>query len=92
MNVAAQKFAIVFGLCAIIVSLCSGCATRSVVTADLYDLNYFQPDCRLKAQQIAFLQSLRPARDQLSIDNVTGFNRQVNWTINSHLNYLAQYC
>lgn len=91
----AHKFATVFGLCAITVSLFSGCASSpGKVQVSLYDLNYFQPDCARKAEQIAFLQSLRPnANDRLTtISGLSGRDSQVNWTINSHLQYLAQYC
>lgn len=92
----AQKFANVFGLCVITVSLCSGCATGapSKQAANLYDLNYFQPDCRIKAEQIAYLQSLRRSPDDMlfSISGWLGYDKQLNWTLNHHLNYLSQYC
>lgn len=96
MNALGQKFATAFGLCAITVSLCSGCATGapSASTVDLYDINYFQPDCQLKQAQMQFLQSLRRSRDD-QLFTVNGFFRvdnQVNWTIDSHLRYLTQYC
>ena len=96
MNAPGQKFAIVFGLCVIIASLCSGCATGapSASTVSLYDINYFQPDCRIKEQQMHFLQSLRRGRDD-KLFTASGFFRvddQVNWTIDTHLRYLTQYC
>jgi hypothetical protein len=96
MNVLAQKFVNVFGPCVIIASLCSGCATGtpSRVAIDPYDLNYFQPDCSQKAQQIAFLQSLRrsPEDRAFTLSGWFGVDDQVNWTINSHILYLKQYC
>lgn len=89
----ARKSVIVFGLCAITVSLFSGCASSpGRAQVSLYDLNYFQPDCARKAEQIAFLQSLRPAPNGMTLSNLSGMDKQVNWTINSHLHYLAQYC
>lgn len=40
------------------------------------DLNYFQPDCRIKQQQIEMLQSMRQSPDEqlfARIHNVTNF-------------------
>ena len=93
----AAKFAYVFGPCVIIASLCSGCATGgppSRPVANLNDLNYFQPDCKIRDQQIAYLQSLRRTSDDMlfSFSGWIGYDKTVNWTIDNHLRQLIHYC
>ena len=90
-----RKFATVFGMCATLAILCSGCATgvqREPVA--MVDLNRFQYDCDNRASQIAYLQSLRrSADDQLfSLSGWTGEDRQRNWLINYHISMLATRC
>lgn len=60
-----RKSGTVFGLCVIIASLCSGCATQvNRMPMSAQDLNYFQVDCRRKEQQVAMLQSMRQTSDE----------------------------
>lgn len=60
---------------------------------NLNDLEYFQPDCRMKTEQIAFLQSLRrTSKDGLTMSSVSGVDARMNWIINTHLIYIGQYC
>jgi hypothetical protein len=56
------KFAVVFGASVISVSLLSGCASPQTMHA--VDLESFQINCRIKEQQIRFLQSMRSGRDE----------------------------
>lgn len=59
------RFASVYGLCATLAILCStGCSTVQRTPMGFYDLDHFQIDCRKKAEQIAFLQSMRPTNDE----------------------------
>jgi hypothetical protein len=92
----ADKFALKFGICVIIVSLCSGCATGtpSATAIDPDELKWFNPDCSRAGEQMAWLQSLRrTADDQLfSVRGWLGEGKRVNWLINSHLRYLRDYC
>lgn len=65
MNANVRKFATVFGLCVIIASLGSGCATQvDRMPMSEQDLDFFIPDCRRKAQQVAMLQSMRPTPNE----------------------------
>ena len=96
MNALGRRFVTAFGLCVITVSLCSGCATGAPTTdsVSLYDLNYFQPDCRIKEKQLQFLQSLRRGPDD-KLFTLSGWFRvdnQINWTIDNHIRHLVQYC
>ena len=62
-----HRFVIAFGTCAIIVSLCSGCATQPTptrVSMATHDLNHFVIDCRRQQQQIDFLQSIRVSDEE----------------------------
>jgi hypothetical protein len=86
-----QQFVQKFGLCVIIASLCSACTTgtpsRQAPVA--HDLNYFQPNCKIRDQQIKLLISwINTSDDRL----MNGGSRQANWMINHHLNYLRNYC
>ena len=94
MNEVVDKFARVFGACAIIVSLCSGCATQAHNVPMAYeDLNYFQVDCRIAPQQRAMLQGMRQTRNEQALDQLTFWNRQGN--INRQIDYnlfLLRYC
>lgn len=61
-----HKSAIACGSFAIIVSLCSGCATQpsfNRIPMATQDLNHFRIDCARRDQQIAFLQAQRVNRD-----------------------------
>lgn len=60
MNNHVQLSKLAFGVFVTIVSV-SSLASSSIPTADL---NYYKIDCRIKEQQIAFLQSLRSTRDE----------------------------
>lgn len=76
MTVSNLKSVVIFGLCATIVSLCSGCASSTNINRmpmSAHDLNYFRPDCSKKEQQIAMLQSMRPTAEeqwQSSLTNI----------------------
>jgi hypothetical protein len=69
MNISRARSAIVFGLCVTTAAVSSGCAytvetpVHRVPMAAI-DLNYFQPDCRIKQQQIEMLQSMRQSGDE----------------------------
>lgn len=57
-----RKSRIAFGAFVIIASVFStGCATRHPMP--VADLEYFQIDCRIKHQQVAWLQSMRTTPD-----------------------------
>jgi hypothetical protein len=61
------KFTIAFGLFATIVSLSSGCAVTvdpGRVPMSTQDLNWFQPDCNRKQEQVEMLQSMRKTGDE----------------------------
>ena len=55
------KSAHVSGICVTLAILCSGATAAPPV--DFTDLDYFQIDCSRRAEQIAFLQSLRSTAD-----------------------------
>ena len=96
-----------FGLCVITVSLFSGCATQidpARVPMRTVDLNTYQINCRLKDQQVAFLQSMRQTRDEQFGAVMRSRMRPFSWTadhdiaynnpnkfIDYHLNQLS-YC
>ena len=96
MNEVAHKFALVFGACVILVSLCSGCASQGTPGAlpmAYEDLNYFQVDCKIAVQQRAMLMSMRQTRDEVALDRLTFWDRQGN--INRQIDYnlfLLRYC
>jgi len=93
MNEVAHKFALVFGACVILVSLCSGCASQGTPGAlpmAYEDLNYFQVDCRIAVQQRAMLESMRRTRDEAALDQIIG-NGNINKQINYNL-FLLRYC
>ena len=59
------RFASVFGVCVTLaVLLTTGCSTVQRTPMGFADLDHFQIDCRRKSEQIAFLQSMRPTRDE----------------------------
>jgi hypothetical protein len=61
-----RQFVTMFGVCAITVGLCSGCATGTPakMAMSTKDVKNLQPDCRHKVEQIKLLKSLRQASDQ----------------------------
>lgn len=60
------------GVCAIIVSVfSSGCSTSGQRVMAVDDLNRFQIDCRIKTEQIRFLQSLRSTPDNRMAASLT---------------------
>lgn len=92
-----MKFAKKFGTFAIIVSLCSGCATpqHDPRYMTLEQLNTFVPDCRIRDQQMAILLSQYVTdRDEMAFSwrGVTGEARIANQIIRHHLIYLRSYC
>jgi hypothetical protein len=69
-----------FGLCVIAVSLFStGCATGQYQPMAVDDLDRFQIDCRIKAQQIRFLQGMRATQDDRFLAGATNLTRP--WTV-----------
>ena len=78
------------------VSLFSACATGtpSRMAMSIDDLEYFQYDCRISAQQIAMLNSMRRTADDqlLSVSGWNGQDKKINWLINWHIRYLRDYC
>lgn len=67
MKTIVRKFVTVFGICAITVSLCSGCATQpnpQRIAMSTRDLNHYQIDCSRKQEQVQFLQSMRVSQEE----------------------------
>jgi hypothetical protein len=107
MNVAVHRSAIVFGMCVMCVVLFSGCASQidpSRVPMNTVDLNTYQINCKLKDQQVAFLQSMRQTREEQFAAHMRSTFRPFSWThdhdiahnnpnkyIDYHLNQLS-YC
>ena len=96
MQSAVDKFARVFGACAILVSLCSGCASGVPSAAPMHakELNHFQVDCRIKDQQRAFLESMRLTREDVFFNRMNVFEEKygdVNSKVNFYL-FQLRYC
>lgn len=92
-----MKFVRKFGICAIIVSLCSGCAAPRPDPRymTLEQLGMFVPDCRIRDQQIAMLMSQYTTnRDELafSFRGLSGEAQRSNQVIRHHIIYLRDYC
>lgn len=81
MNTNRARSAIAFGACVTIAGLLNGCAYTvdtpvHRVPMSAVDLNYFQPDCRIKQHQVEMLQSMRQSGDEqlaAHAKNVTHF-------------------
>lgn len=58
-----------FGVFVILASLCNTATAQPVMSAQ--DLEYFRIDCRIKEQQMLFLQSLRSTPDQRLVAGLT---------------------
>jgi hypothetical protein len=102
-----HRFAKRFGMCVMCVALFSGCASQidpNRVPMSTVDLNTYQINCRLKDQQVAFLQSMRQSRDEQFAASMRSMFRPFSWThdhdiahnnpnkfIDYHLNQLS-YC
>ena len=96
MNEAVDKFARVFGACVIIVSLCSGCATGTPPARPMLagDLDNFVPNCKIKDQQRAFLESMRLTPDDVFFNKINVFEEKygdVNTRVNLFL-FDLRYC
>ena len=96
MQSAVDRFARVFGVCVIIVSLCNGCASGvpSATPMHATELNYFQVDCRIADKQRAMLESMRPAPEEIAMNTLNPFVRKhgdVTTQINRNL-FLLKYC
>jgi len=96
MNEAVDKFARVFGACVIIVSLCSGCATGTPPARPMTasDLDNFVPNCKIKDQQRAFLESMRLTPDDVFFNKINVFEEKygdVNTRVNLFL-FDLRYC
>ena len=75
------KFVAVFGASVISVSLFSGCAVQQPMHA--IDLESFQINCRIKEQQMKFLQSMRSGRDERMLAGVGNLTQPWSrWTDN----------
>lgn len=100
MKITAGKFVQKFGICVILVSLFSGCASngtygpRRQVMIDPDELKWFTYDCSRAAEQIAWLQSLRQTDDDqlFSLAGWTGQGQRVNWLVNAHLRRIRDNC
>ena len=107
MNAVVRRFVIASGMCGMCAVLFSGCATQidpNRVPMSTHDLNHYQINCRLKNQQVAFLQSMRQTRDEQFAAGMRSMMRPFSWThdhdiahnnpnkyIDFHLNQLS-YC
>jgi hypothetical protein len=96
MQSAVDKFARVFGVCVILVSLCSGCASGVPSAAPMHakELNHFQVDCRIANQQRAMLESMRPTPEEIALNKLNPFadkHGDVTTQINRNL-FLLKYC
>ena len=96
MQEAVDKFARVFGACVIIVSLCSGCATGTPPARPMLasDLDNFVPNCKIKDQQRAFLESMRLTPDDVFFNKINVFEEKygdVNTRVNLFL-FDLRYC
>jgi hypothetical protein len=96
MQSAVDKFARVFGACVIIVSLCSGCATGTPPARPMTasDLDNFVPNCKIKDQQRAFLESMRLTPDDVFFNKINVFEEKygdVNTRVNLFL-FDLRYC
>ena len=83
MNAVVHRFAIVFGMCVMSAGLLSGCATQidpGRVPMNTVDLNTYQVNCRLKDQQVAFLQSMRQTREEQFAAGMRSIFRPLTWT------------
>lgn len=93
-----MKFVRKFGIFAIIVSLCSGCAVtppHDPYYMTIEQLGMFVPNCKIRDKQIAMLMSQYTTnRDDLAFSwrGLTGEARRANQIIHSHLLYLREYC
>ena len=59
------RFVSVFGVCVTLaVLLTTGCSTAQRTPMGFADLEHFKINCKKKAEQIAFLQSMRPTNDE----------------------------
>jgi len=107
MKPAVHRFAIAFGTCVMCVGLFSGCASQidpRRLPMNTVDLNTYQINCRLKDQQVAFLQSMRQSPNEQFAAQMRSTFRPFSWThdhdiaynnpnkfIDYHLNQLS-YC
>lgn len=107
MNAAVHRFVTAFGMCVMCVVLFSGCASQidpNRLPMSTADLNHFQINCKLKDQQVAFLQSMRQTPDEQFAAAMRSRLKPFTWThdhdiaynnpnkfINHHLNQLS-YC
>lgn len=65
------------------VVLFSGCASQidpRRVPMSTMDLNTYQVNCKLKRQQVEFLQSMRQTRDEQFAASMRGVIRPFSWT------------
>ena len=59
------RFASVYGICVTLaILLTTGCSTVQRTPMGFADLDHFKVNCKKKAEQIAFLQSMRPTNDE----------------------------
>ena len=73
MNSTSRQLKLASGIFVTIVSLfsISGCGTVHNTSMAAADLNYFQVNCKLKAEQIVMLQSMRASPDEQLIARVS---------------------
>jgi hypothetical protein len=83
MNAVVRRFVIASGMCGMCAVLFSGCATQidpNRVPMSTHDLNHYQINCRLKNQQVAFLQSMRQTRDEQFAARMRSLAQTFSWT------------
>jgi hypothetical protein len=61
------KSVLVFGMCATLAILCSGCAAPASRQMGFGDINTFQVDCSKRNEQIVMLDSMRSTRDDRAL-------------------------
>jgi hypothetical protein len=91
-----DKFARVSGVCVILASLCSGCASGvpSAGPMHAHELNHFQVDCKIADTQRAMLESMRPTPDEIALNKLNPFadkHGDIVTQINRNL-FLLKYC
>jgi len=91
-------------MCAVLFSGCANQIDPNRMPMNTVDLNHYQISCRLKDQQVAFLQSMRQTREEQFAAQMRSTLRPFSWThdhdiahnnpnkyIDYHLNQLS-YC
>jgi hypothetical protein len=78
-----HRFATAFGMCVMCAVLFSGCASQidpNRMPMNTADLNHYQINCKIKDQQVAFLQSMRQTREEQFGAHMRSMIRPFSWT------------